>query len=96
MSMPSYKLRYQLKGAKINRISYDLDKAIQQKRESNGSATLHFEDKGVKPEKITKKELNTIKPKVGMYFMKQDGRVGVMDEKSFNNMYMKDAPIKEV
>ena len=69
MEMPRYKCHKEVWALKIKTISRDRDKAMEEQRETDGSAILTPEDDRYAPFKVDANYMHKHKPEVGGYYV---------------------------
>jgi hypothetical protein len=67
--MPKYQSHKQVWALKIASIEFDSDKAAQENRETDGSATITPEDEGYAPFKVDANYVHKHKPQAGGYYV---------------------------
>lgn len=67
--MPKYQSHKQVWALKIASIEFDSDKATQENRETDGSATITPEDEGYAPFKVDANYVHKHKPQAGGYYV---------------------------
>jgi len=86
---PKYQ-SHRVEAFKIREIEYDADKAHVLKRETDGSAILHPEDKTLHAKVVDREYIQSQKPKEGGYWVKfENGSEHWLSENFFEEAYLK-------
>lgn len=86
--MPKYKCHKEVYALKIKEIERDVDKAIEEDRDSTGQIFLHFEEDGYAPVKLNREWNNKHHPEEGGYYVVyEDGYTSWSPAEAFEKGY---------
>ena len=91
VELPKYRSHKEVWALKIKEIRWDLDYAIEEGRDSDGSAVLHFEEGQVyAPMKVSGEFASKHKPRSGGYYVRyEDGYESWSPAEAFEGGYTK-------
>ena len=88
IEMPRYKCHKEVWALKIKAIEFDSDKAREEQRETDGSATITPAEDGYAPFKVDANYMHKHKPEVGGYYVVYaDGYKSFSPAKAFEDGY---------